>query len=179
METIDGETLPQLSDVIYCSPSLAINAQGLPGVSYLRKDYQGSGNYNDTLKYAVANGSSWDIQMIDSTDGLGLYFPSLRFDGQDNPLVGYEKEQVDINPPYEGYAYVCLAQKSGNGWRIETVQGGSNLGLDPQVADFGGLAINNSGAPCLSINQACTMKYLFRLRSNNFSITSMIPLLLQ
>jgi hypothetical protein len=174
METVDSETLPHLSEVSYCWPWLAITPQGYLGVSYLRKDYLGSGSYQDTLKYAVSNGGPWDIQVVDQTGDIGLYQTVLQFDRHDNPIIAYEAVKSAIDPPYEGAGFVRLAQKSGTDWRLETVQGGTNLGPNPELADLGGLAIDNSGSPCLSINQAGTVKYVFRPRSNASTLSLLL-----
>ncbi len=60
--------------------SLALDSSGNPHIIY----------FNDGLKYAVQNGSSWDIQVVD-VDGWG---GSLTLDSTGNPHIVYTNQMV-------------------------------------------------------------------------------------
>jgi hypothetical protein len=62
-------------------PSLALDAQGDPHISYLDVS-----NYD--LKYAVKTGGSWTIETVDATGNVGRY-TSIRLDAQGNPHISY------------------------------------------------------------------------------------------
>jgi hypothetical protein len=61
--------------------SLALDSADRPHISYL--DYT-----NKDLKYAAWNGSSWDIQTVDSDGDVGE-FTSLALDSSDRPHISY------------------------------------------------------------------------------------------
>jgi hypothetical protein len=73
--------------------SIAVDASGRPHISY----YDAS---NIDLKYATFNGSSWDIETVDSTGDVGRY-TSIALDANEKPHICY----LDFANHHLKYAY--------------------------------------------------------------------------
>jgi exo-beta-1,3-glucanase (GH17 family) len=68
--------------------SIAIDSQDKPHISY----YYNSSTlpYRNNLKYASWNGATWDIQIVDSSNSVGLGWDnSLALDSADRPRISY------------------------------------------------------------------------------------------
>jgi len=92
--------------------SMAIDSNGYVGLAYYDA-------YNANLKYAHYNGSSWDVETVQSSGKTGLY-PSLAFDADDTASIAYYKSTG---------GYLMFATQSGPGWSLTA--------LDGQVDDIG------------------------------------------
>lgn len=115
-------------------PSIAIDNQGLPAVSY----YESLSRTTGRIKFARFDGSAWLVEAVGALDNVFLgHFgarktSSLVIDGADNPVVVYSDEEV-----------VNLAWFDGTRWQIEPVltSQGTPFGQQVSVAldDFGTL----------------------------------------
>lgn len=84
--------------------SLALDAFGNPHISYRDSS-------NQDLKYAHWDGSSWQIERIDSERNVGLY-SSIFLDTNDRPHISYyDDSNIDIK----------YARWNGSSWQIEAV----------------------------------------------------------
>jgi hypothetical protein len=112
--------------------SLALDSSGNPHISYcLDSDY-----YEDDLQYAAWNGSSWDIQVVDSGygDAVGVN-SSLALDSSGNPHISYyDYTNKDLK----------YAAWNGSSWDIQTVDS------DGDVGEFTSLALDSSDRPHIS-----------------------------
>ena len=106
---------------------LALDAAGHPHISYFD-------NTNDDLKYASWNGSTWDIQTVDSTGNVGR-LTSLALDSAGNPHISY----FDDSQTALGYAYW-----DGTTWIVLTVDNMADMGRSSS------LAIDTAGHPLIS-----------------------------
>jgi parallel beta-helix repeat protein len=95
IETVDDPAHPD-SSFTGKGASLALDSNDNPHISYL-----GDGNY----KYARWNGSTWNIQTVDSTGYVGGW-TSIALDSQDNPHISYGEK---------------YARWNGSTWLTETV----------------------------------------------------------
>ncbi len=106
-------------------PSLAIDGNDLPSVSYFEK----TGDSTGFIKLARWDGSSWTTQRIDELNDVFIDFfgarktSSLVLDPDGNPIVAYSDE-----------AQVKLAQWDGTQWSLETVMTAGELPLGQQVS---------------------------------------------
>ncbi|MDB5324322.1 MAG: exported protein of unknown function [Phycisphaerales bacterium] len=96
--------------------SMTLDSQGRPGVAYY------DANQAD-LKYAHFNGSSWDVQTVESTKTTG-YYPSLKYDNSDNPVIAYY---------YKTSGDLKLATGSSSGWSFTTVDSKGDVGRYPSL----------------------------------------------
>ncbi len=88
--------------------SLAIDHEGIPAVVY-SDDIDGDG-WLDTLKFARWNGSSWDIEIVDTGPvGYGVY-ATLAFDPAGNPSVAHR-----------GTGQVRFFRWDGSDWVLEEI----------------------------------------------------------
>jgi PKD repeat protein len=114
----------------YCF--LALDSTGKPAISY----YDAT---NGNLKYAHWNGTSWDIQTVDSAGNVGRY-TSLAFDSSGKPAISYHDVTND-NLKY--------ARWNGTSWVKETVDSVGDVGT------YTSLAFNTStGNPAISYYDA-------------------------
>jgi len=97
--------------------SMALDSQGRPGVAYY------DANQAD-LKYAHYNGSSWDVQTVESTNTTG-YYPSLKFDNSDHPVIAYY---------YKTGGNLKFATNNGSAWNISTLDSKGDVGRYPSLA---------------------------------------------
>ncbi len=81
------QTVDSVGDVGYF-PSLALDSSGYPHISYLGRDYSDGDDLKEYLKYAVWNGSSWDIETVDSTGHVGRH-TSLALDSSGYFHISY------------------------------------------------------------------------------------------
>lgn len=112
--------------------SLALDDQANPHISY---------HTQTELRYAVWDGSSWQVEIVDAMDtGLRQYDTSLALDQYDNPHIAH------VSPDGDSLLY---SVDQGGGWTTESVcalpaygGGDADLVLDtlgrPRVAFFEG-----------------------------------------
>ena len=100
---------------------------GTPHISY--EDFT-----NLSLKYARWNGSSWDIETVDSEGAVGRY-TSLALDSSSYPHISYYDNAND------DLKYACW---NGSSWDIETVDSANDVG------QFASLALDSSDNPHIS-----------------------------
>ena len=81
IQTVDTRGVGQYS-------SLAFSPEGEPAISYYPSRMHGAGAPNG-LKYAVYNGASWVIRIVDSAGGAGAP-TSLAFSPGGQPAISYE-----------------------------------------------------------------------------------------
>ncbi len=110
--------------------SLKFNSIGDPVIAYYY--WAGYGTVSE-LRYAEFNGTSWDIEILDS---VGLY-PSLAFDPLGSPSITY------YMGPSLRYAYW-----NGISWDIEVVDDQGNVG------EYNSLAFDPQGNPAISYYDA-------------------------
>jgi len=108
IETVDGG--------IGGHTSISLDSNGYPHISYFDET-----NYD--LKYAYFDGSSWQIETVDSEGYVGIY-TSLSLDSGDYPHISYRDEtNYDLK-----YAYF-----DGSSWQIETVDSEGNVGMSTSL----------------------------------------------
>jgi hypothetical protein len=108
--------------------SLAYDADRHPAIAY-SDDIDGDG-WLDTLRFAHWNGSSWEIEVVETgVIGYGV-FASLAFD----PLTGFPTIAHANN------GEVRFVRWTGTAWQLEIVASGS----------YCSLAYDSSGAPTIS-----------------------------
>jgi len=110
-------------------------ASGNPAISYHDAT-------NGDLKYAHWNGTSWDIETVDSEDWVGSH-TSLAFDSccdvVGNPTISYyDAANGDLK----------YAHWNGTSWDVETVDSAGWAGRDTS------LAFTSSGTPAISYGEA-------------------------
>jgi hypothetical protein len=110
--------------------SIALGPDGRPQIAYVADN-------NSVLKYAVWNGSDWDIEVIEGTWGL----PSLAVNKNGIPCV------VHKDP-----SSIRYATRTAEGWEAETI-GFGYLGWSHS------LALLPSGAPAVAWGSADGVKY--------------------
>jgi len=137
--------------------SIAIDAQGNPHISY----------YDETnldLKYATKDLASnvWTIQTVDGGGGIavGLY-TSIAIDAQGLAHISYY-DQTNGNLKY--------ARRSGGGWAIQTVDGGSS-----DCGTYTSLALDATGLARISYHEVTggDLRIAWRLSSGSFQIESL------
>ncbi|MCX5653333.1 MAG: PEP-CTERM sorting domain-containing protein [Planctomycetota bacterium] len=106
--------------------SLAVDATGRSHVSYYDRS-------SGTLRYAIQNGTVWNIQTVDTGD-TGLY-SSLKLDTNGNPRIAYHDE---TNGTLRYAAY------DGSVWHYTTVDASTHVGAHPS------LALTSTGDPIIS-----------------------------
>jgi hypothetical protein len=122
-----------------CQNSLALDTAGQPHTSYYDDN-------DDALKYAWHDGSTWQIETVDSEGQAGI-FSSLALDAADQPHISY----------YGGlYPIFALkyAHHDGSMWRIATVDGTESLGLTSLVVD-------TADRPHISYCDSTNLKYAY------------------
>ena len=97
--------------------SMSLDSAGRPGLAY----FDGA---NADLKYAHFNGSSWDVQTIDSHFTTG-YYPSIKYDAAGRPVIAYY---------YKTSGDLRLAAYNGSSWNITTVDTKGDVGRYPSLA---------------------------------------------
>ena len=91
-------------------PSIVLDTNDNPHIAYV--DY---GSFN--LKYAAFDGSTWNIETVDSTGNVG-WDPSIALDANDNPHISY----TDGTESYLRYAVF-----NGSTWDFEIVDSTGNI----------------------------------------------------
>ena len=126
------------------STSLSLDSSGFPHISY-NGDDEYFVFYSYKLKYAHYNGSGWEIEVVDSNEGVGMH-SSLKLDSSNNPCISYY-DYTNADLKYAHY--------NGEGWEIEVVDS------DGDVGEFTSLEIDLSGNPCISYddNTNVNLKY--------------------
>lgn len=113
------------------SPSLDIDANGFPRISY----YDAT---NGDLKYAKFNGNTWEVETIDTVGDVGSY-SSLGIDFQDRGHIAYyDATNGDLK-----YAYY-----NGSEWEIST------LVSEGDVGSHCSLVLDPFGNPYISYHDA-------------------------
>jgi GH18 family chitinase len=118
--------------------SIALDSSDSPHISYHDET-------NCDLKYAYWDGSSWQIQTVDSTGWTD--FTSIALDSSDNPHISYH----DYDTGDLKYAYW-----DGSSWHIQTVDIGNSTSL----------ALDSSDNPHISYVASGSLKYAYRDGSN-------------
>ncbi len=96
-----------------------IDSEGNPHLAYCDS---GLGN----VKYARWDGSSWQIEVVDSNGDVGLYM-SFTLDADDHAHIAYYKN-LGTNDGNLKYAHW-----DGTSWNIETVDDGQDTGTDTSI----------------------------------------------
>ncbi len=112
------------------SPSLVLDSSGNPHISY----WVNTSGYDMVLRYAYWNGSSWEIEAIDSSMWCGSR-TSLALDDKGYPHIAYGDSEND---------YLKYAVWNGSDWMVEVVD---STGM---VGDFASMALDTSGNPHIS-----------------------------
>jgi hypothetical protein len=121
----------QIVDTYGIDPSLVLDSNGTPHVSYNGGD----------LRYASWNGKDWNIQIVDS----GNWFSSLALDSVGNPHISY-CSAVSSN---QGLNY---ASWNGSAWHIQNV--------DPKgVISRSSLVLDSASNPHISYLADTGLKY--------------------
>jgi hypothetical protein len=107
--------------------SLALDSAGNPHISYYD-------NSNYDLKYAAWNGSSWDIETVDSAVDVGA-FTSLALDSSSRPHISY-RDNTNYDLKYAAW--------NGSSWDIQTIDSGGMVG------SYTSLALDASDRPHIS-----------------------------
>jgi len=109
--------------------SLALDAYDYPNISYYD-------HVDDDLRFASWNGSSWDIEIVDSYNNVGRY-NSLVLDTSGYPRISYKNDNISLHD-------LKYASWDGSVWEIETVD-------DEGLAGRGSsLVLNSQGYPRIS-----------------------------
>lgn len=96
-------------------PSLVFDPSGNPAISYIEWTNVG---IEAILKFARWNGTTWDIEVVDSGGNVGWH-NSLAFDSSGNPAISYrDRENEDLK----------FARWNGTGWEIEVVDSEGDVG---------------------------------------------------
>ena len=127
------------------SASLALDSSGNPHISYVGGDF-GSGT-TSLVKYASWNGSSWDIQTVDTIGILGTSSAygantSLALDASGNAHISYIAiPSSSISPN------VKHAEWNGSSWTIQTV---GSAGSGTVLGGYTSIALDASGNPSIT-----------------------------
>ncbi len=122
--------------------AMALDSSGNPHVAYSYQESNGTVPGNLDLKYAVWNGSGWDVQTVDSGQEV-YWYPSICLDISGNAHLCYfgESSLSDSN----GTGLLKYATLSGNGsWNIQTVDSMQVSAPQPSIA------VNSNGYPHIS-----------------------------
>ncbi|MGQ0535880.1 MAG: hypothetical protein ACT4PT_07390 [Methanobacteriota archaeon] len=88
--------------------AIAVDSLGRPHISY-----EGAG---EVLKYAVWNGSAWEIETVDS-DGRTGWYTSIDLDSRGRPHISYRQPDPEGNPLRGHLMYATMP--NGGSWRVE------------------------------------------------------------
>ncbi|MCL4442227.1 MAG: chitobiase/beta-hexosaminidase C-terminal domain-containing protein [Firmicutes bacterium] len=136
--------------------ALALDSANRPHISYYDStNIKGKTKIlKEDLKYACWNGSSWLIEIVDSSGNVGSY-TSIAVDTAGYPHISY----YDHTKQSLKYAY-----KNASGWHTSTVDSLSNVGM------YSSIALDRSGRPHISYYNATakTLKYAFLDNSNTW-----------
>jgi len=124
----------QTVDSVGGRPSLALDSGDQPHISYLYDEIDEFNGGPSYVKYAAWNGSSWDIQAVDS---LGVWSVSLALDSRDYPQISYGESS-----PGDPLKHAVW---NGSAWRITTVDSGGALSVS--------LALDSRDYPHISYDQ--------------------------
>jgi hypothetical protein len=106
--------------------SLQLDSNGRPHIAY-------DVIQAESVKYAAWNGTQWETKVVDTveygaTGGHG--FTSLALDAQNQPLVSYGGNNVDVF----GDVDLNLARWNGSSWDIETVDDNDRSGFNSSIS---------------------------------------------
>ena len=97
--------------------SIALDASDRPHIAYFD-------DFNDNLKYAWYDGSTWHKEAVDSAGNVGSY-SSLALDGSERAHISY----FDHDNKALKYAHW-----DGSQWQVETVDNTAQVGSDSSIA---------------------------------------------
>jgi hypothetical protein len=126
--------------------SLALDSEGHPHIAFISHNHTIATD-TDILMYATLNQSQWEINVIDSSWGIGSYF-SLVLDSSGNPHVSYVDRSLDA---------LKYASLNGSKWVIEIL----DLNLPVNSYPSQSLALDHSGKPHIAYIDAAehALKY--------------------
>jgi parallel beta-helix repeat protein/putative cofactor-binding repeat protein len=122
------DSLERVTTFTSMAPSLAIDSNGNPHISYIDDE-------NANLKYASWTGSAWSIQTVDSQGNMGGY-TSLKLDSFDKPHICYQEMAPNFDLKYASW--------TGSQWETQTVDSAGNVGF------FCSLSLDFNGNPRVS-----------------------------
>lgn len=124
IETVDYDSDPTIS--VGYNTSIALDSDNLPHISYVwYKEIQEPPDPIDanSLKYAHWDGSSWQIEFVDESQGdndLVGWWNSIVIDSSDYPHISFGRN----SPEDKDLRYACW---DGSAWQIEFVKTGACL----------------------------------------------------
>lgn len=118
-------------------PSLALDSSGHPHVSYAGNQ---AGTFIYGLKYAVHDGTAWQIEMVDEDVAPG-WETSLALDALGRPHIAY----------HEAHEALRYAHHDGSSWTIDIVDSGGDVGEDAS------LALDSAGQPRIAYSDITSM----------------------
>lgn len=121
--------------------SLALSASGYPRISY----------YDNGLKYALWNGTTWVVQTVSSGSGIGVY-TSLALDSQGRPHISYADRNNGI---------LKYATFDGSNWTIETIDSGMSYGYP-----HSSIALDKDDIPHIAYYSGGQLKYASKVNDN-------------
>ncbi|MFQ6128696.1 MAG: PKD domain-containing protein, partial [Thermoplasmata archaeon] len=128
LETVDSE------DDVGRSSSLAIDSEDNPHIAY--SHINTTSYLRSYLKYTSWNGSSWLVEIVDSSPGVG-YGDSIALDSSNLPHIAY----ADLHRHWLRYAHSTVS-----GWSIETIDA---IEYQWPIFQWGSIAINSTDEPHL------------------------------
>ncbi len=120
------QTVDSVGDFVGRWTSLALDQLDRPHITYTRGDGSWPVFYSN-LQYARWTGSSWQVQVVQSTGSVG-WGTSLVLDGSDTPHIGYN--YYYYRSPTDQLSFLMYAKWTGSGWQTSVVNSGdSHLSL--------------------------------------------------
>ena len=115
--------------------SLAFDSSGAPSICYRGKTGKGK-RAKKGLRFAVKNGSSWDLEFVREADNALVHDGGHAYDSSGAPCVAFR-----TLIPNTFYYDMLYARHDGVAWVIETIEANARKPAGPN------LAFDNSGNP--------------------------------